>query len=165
MKNSIVLLLMIGLFSCQPKKDTDTPENNISEASKATIDYTVATQFISDYVHFLDHSTDPKATLSWIQNNKLLTSSFKDRYSHIMEEAWKEDPELGLGFDPVFDGQDYPDNNYTITAIDSLSGFVTVSSESWKEFAVVMRVVQNGKLSLVDGSGIINIPEDKRAQR
>lgn len=165
MKNSIILLLMISLFSCQSKKDTDTTENNTAEASKTTVDYKVAIQFISDYAHFLDHSTDPKTTLSWIQHNQLLTSGFKENYTRIIEEAWKTDPELGLGFDPVFDGQDYPDNNYTITAIDSLSGFVTVSSDSWKEFVVIMRVTQNGKQSLVDGSGIINIPENKRAQR
>ncbi|MEO4004722.1 hypothetical protein [Flavobacterium sp. CAU 1735] len=165
MKNSILLLLMISLFSCQPKKDTDTTENNIPEASKTTIDYKVAIQFISDYAHFINTATDPKATLSWIQQSKLLTSGFKENYTRIMEEGLKEDPELGLGFDPVFDGQDYPDNNYTITAIDSLSGFVTVSSDSWKDFEVVMRVIQNGKQSLVDGSGIINIPENKRAQR
>jgi len=165
MKNSILLLLLISLFSCQPKNEKATPENSTSETSKVTVDYTVATRFISDYTHFLNTSTDPKATLVWIQNNKLLTSGFKANYTRIMEEGWKEDPELGLGFDPIFDGQDYPDNNYTITAIDSLSGFVTVSSDSWKEFEVVTRVIQNGKQSLVDGSGIINIPENKRAQR
>jgi len=156
---------MISLFSCQPKKDTDTTENNIPETAKTTVDYTVATQFISDYTHFINTSTDPKATLSWIQHNKLLSSGFKENYTRIIEEAWKTDPELGLGFDPIFDGQDYPDNNYTITAIDSLNGFVSVSSSNWTDFVVVIRVVQNGKQSQVDGSGIINIPENKRAQR
>jgi len=158
-KLAFLLFFIVSLASCQPKKE-DT-----AEVTKTTVDYKVAIQFISDYARFLNTSTDPKATLSWIQHNQLLTSDFKENYTRIMEEGWKEDPELGLGFDPVFDGQDYPDNNYTITAIDSLSGFVTVSSDSWKEFEVVIRVIQNGKQSLVDGSGIINIPENKRAQR
>lgn len=159
MKKLAFLFFIVSLISCQPKKEAAT------ETLKTTLDYNVAVTFISDYALFLEKSNDETATISWIQNNTLLTATFKDRYEALLEEARKEDPELGLGFDPVLDAQDYPDKDYTIKTIDSLNGFVTVSATEWNDFEVVLKVVSDGNQSKVEGSGVINIPEDRRAVR
>ncbi|UUC45414.1 hypothetical protein [Flavobacterium cerinum] len=161
MKKIAILFFIISFVSCQPKKDnTDN-----SKEQKATVDYTVAVKFISDYVTTLEKNKDENTTIQWIANNGMLTADFKNRYKELMDNARKDDPELGLGFDPILDAQDYPDKNYVIQAIDSVTGFVTVSSNDSEDFQVILKVVSDGSQSKVEGSGVINIPEDQRAPR
>lgn len=162
MKKVTLLFCIVCLVSCRFKKEESS---ETVKATKSTVDYNVAVTFISDYVLFLEKSKDETATISWIQNNAVLTANFKTRYTALLEEARKEDPESGLGFDPVLDAQDYPDKDYMIKAIDSLNGFVTVSSNEWTDFEVVLKVVSDGQQSKIEGSGVINIPEDQRAAR
>jgi len=101
---------------------------------------------------------------SWVYNNNLLTESFKKRHKFIIDSAYIADPEMGLDADPIFDAQDYPDNGFEIMTTDS-NGFVTVRGKDWKEFILVLKVVSQNDKWLVDGAGIINIPNDKRVER
>lgn len=45
-------------------------------------------------------------TGEWVQRNPIVTESFKRAYNGTVEIAKKEDLEMGLGFDPIFDAQD-----------------------------------------------------------
>jgi hypothetical protein len=42
---------------------------------------------------------------------------------------------------------------------------VTVVGNDWKEFELVLKVERENNKWLVDGAGVINIPDDKRAKR
>lgn len=87
----------------------------------------------------------------------MLSANFKKSYKAIIEDAYKADPEIGLDFDPVLNAQDFPEEGFTISKIDSTSNYVTVKGIDWDDFNVTMRVIsENGKW-LVDGSGIVNI--------
>lgn len=161
MKKIAILFCIISFVSCQTKKEnTDS-----SKEQQETVDYTVAVKFISDYVTMLEKNKNESSTINWIQNNSMLTADFKNRYKALMDDARKDDPELGLGFDPILDAQDYPDKNYVIQAIDSITGFVTVSSNDSEDFQIILKVVSDGNQSKIEGSGVVNIPEDQRAPR
>ena len=72
---------------------------------------------------------------------------------------------MGLDFDPIFDAQDFPDKGFELVSSDKNSGYITVKGKDWPEFVLVIRIVYLDNKWLVDGSGIINIPESKRAKR
>jgi hypothetical protein len=82
-----------------------------------------------------------------------------------LDSAQKKDPELGLDSDPVFDAQDFPEKGFSILKVDTLSQYVTVVGNDWKEFELVLKVERENNKWLVDGAGVINIPDDKRAKR
>lgn len=57
--------------------------------------------------------------IEWVNSNNLTTNRFKNEVKTIIEDAYSEEPELGLGFDPIFDGQDYPDEGFELESFDS----------------------------------------------
>jgi hypothetical protein len=129
-------------------------------------DFTVALQFINDYAKFCDPGNKHKSSdSSWIQDNLLLSKKFKACYTATLDSAKHVDPELGLGFDPIFDAQDFPDKGFSILKTDTLKNYVTVVGTDWKEFELVLKLAYINNKWLVDGAGIINIPKDKQAKR
>ncbi len=62
-------------------------------------------QFITAYLAS-DHELDRRR--EWIEQNQWLTENFIDRYTQLMQQAYQDDPELGLGFDPILNAQDNP---------------------------------------------------------
>lgn len=136
----------------QPAKTTDSQP-----------DYDVALQFINGYVDCCNQTSDAKEQLKWIQNQSLLSRNFKSEFARIVDEAWKEDPEYGLGFDPVFDAQDYPEKGFEIDSIDQ--DYVIVKGKEWSEFRLTIKLTKQDDQWLVDGAGIIQIPKEKRIRR
>ncbi|MBP1613806.1 MAG: hypothetical protein H6Q13_1254 [Bacteroidetes bacterium] len=124
---------------------------------------TIALKFINQYVIFCSQQTSPNS--KWIKNNKLLTEKFKSTYNILVDSAIKADPEIGLDFDPILDAQDYPDKGFELVKYDNKTGFVTLKGKDWPDFILVMKIVNQGNKWLVDGSGVINIPENNRAKR
>ncbi|GEM51335.1 hypothetical protein [Empedobacter brevis] len=155
MKKLILSVLILSFYtSCDSKTSSIQP---IEKTIKAEVDYKVAVDFMNAYVKKTSDN-------EFVMMNDLLTENFKKRYETVMDSAYKVEPELGLGFDPIVDGQDFP-NQFTIKKIDQSSGFVTLQGVDWQEFEVVLKVVTENNQSLVDGSGIINIPKIKQAKR
>ena len=66
-------------------------------------------------------------------------------------------PELGLGFDPIFDAQDYPDIGYRIKSFDSKTGIVQLESSDNLGYHAKVRVKLIGNKTLVDGAGVIRM--------
>lgn len=62
-------------------------------------DSDVAVRFINDYIGLSGKSEDFK---NWLTQGGLVTDNFISEFTRINEEAFKEDPEMGLGFDPYF---------------------------------------------------------------
>lgn len=176
MKKYFLLLMAVAvMFSCKENKQEAIEANVNAEkvadavapaeekaADRLSNQYAgVALNFINGYKQDCDNLNDRKDTL-FVEESPYVTSGFKSELKRIMEEAEKEDPEMGLGFDPIFDAQDYPDQGFEIKSVDEKTGYVVVQGKDWKEFLLTMQVVnENGKW-LVNGCGIINIPQDKR---
>jgi hypothetical protein len=159
----LIILTTIVFLSCGPT-ETKSTSTTTADKSEVTPDYNVALTFINDYSAFCTPKSPPTNDENWIKNNSLLTDNFKTTYYNLLDSTRKIDPELGLGFDPIFDAQDFPDKGFVIVNSDK-DNYVTVKGKDWPEFVLVLKVVeQNGK-TLVDGSGIINIPVDKKAKR
>lgn len=161
----MVTLFSVGLLSCnsgnkaKPETSTSAPENHV------TPDFNVALNFINDYTKFCTKTDQRSIEAEWVKQNSLLTDSFKNRYKDLLDSAQKKDPELGLGSDPIFDAQDFPEKGFSILRVDTLNQYVTVVGNDWKEFELVLKVEQENNKWLVDGAGVINIPDDKRAKR
>ncbi|MEA5097662.1 MAG: hypothetical protein VB032_03915, partial [Burkholderiaceae bacterium] len=79
-------------------------------------------------------------------------------YKKIIADAFKNDPEMGLGADPIFDAQDYPDQGFKVLSCNEKSNYVTLQGVDWQDFRVVVKTIKTEKGWLVDGAGIINIP-------
>ena len=165
MKSLIITVFCLGLFSCNSENKTK-PETSAAPAKEQPVpDFNVALNFINDYAKFCATRNQASATSEWIKQNSLLTGNFKSRYKSLLDSAQKKDPELGLGSDPIFDAQDFPEKGFSLLKIDTINRYVTVAGNDWKEFELVLKVEQENNKWLVDGAGVINVPEDKRAKR
>ncbi|MEW7279495.1 hypothetical protein ABW636_12950 [Aquimarina sp. 2201CG1-2-11] len=121
----------------------------------------MAINFLNSYIK----NNSSLGVIEWTKTSSLVTENFKKELENIVTKAREEDPELGLGFDPILDAQDYPDEGVELLNFDSETGYVIVKGIKWDSFNLTMKVIaKNGKV-LVDGSGTINIPEDKRSER
>lgn len=123
-------------------------------------DYEVALKFINDYnKEFLNPHSEG---LEWLSKNKTITLNLLQRYKQMLDSAESADPELGLDFDPIVNAQDSDEQGYEIKKIDSILGYVTVNGKSAPNFEIVLKVIEKNGVTLVDGSGVINIPKSKR---
>lgn len=145
----MTLLVIATLFSCETSvKTTENSQN------KTEMDPQVALDVMNDYVSNCNALKDAG---KWVENQGLLTREFKKDYKNMMEEAWKDDPEMGLGFDPIFNAQDYPEKGFEIKSVDSKTGVVTLQGVDWPDFIIATKLVEvNGKW-LMDGAGVIRM--------
>lgn len=156
------LFIFIGLFivGCNHQaKPTVAAQREINASSTPNVE--VALNFINAYVKHCNSRITEADLDDWIYKNPLLTSNFKTAYKRIYAEAWKNYPEYGLGFDAILDGQDYPDNGFVFDSLDRLSGYVILRGKGWKSFQLIIKMKIEKDHWLVDGSGIVNIPEQK----
>ncbi len=103
--------------------------------------------------------------MDWVNSNGLVTERFKSKLRKITNEAYQNDPESGLDSDPIVDAQDYPENGFELEILDRETNYLTVRGRNWLQFKLTMKVVNENGNWLVDGSGMINIPDNKRAER
>ena len=165
MRILILTFTTIVILSCSTQTDTNTPASTSTAKRPATPDFNVALNFINDYVDFCNSTSAQTNDTNWVRNHPLLTDNFKNAYYDLINKARKDDPELGLGFDPIFDAQDFPDKGFVVAAADTAAGILTVKGKDWADFILTLKVVDQDGKYLVDGSGVINIPDDKRARR
>ncbi|MBT8210274.1 MAG: hypothetical protein KJP14_07080 [Eudoraea sp.] len=129
----------------------------------------IALNFINEYVGLLNNSFAGKecemSLEQWLDNRTDVSSDFKNEYHRILKEAALENPGYGLGFDPILDAQDFPDSGFELYGTVSSDGYLTVKGIEWAGFKIRMRLVKEKSTWLVDGSGIINIPESEQAIR
>ena len=119
---------------------------------------------MNDYVKISEPSATSINLNDWVKHNDLLTDSFKSRYKFVIDSAWKAEPDVGLDFDPIIDGNASP-TAFELVNCDEENGFVTVKGVGWPEFVLVLKLIKENNTTLIDGSGIINIPVEKRRNR
>lgn len=147
---NIILWFCLEMISMGCSK----PETKLQE-----VNYAVGLDFMNEYVHEKDGE-------KFIQHHDLVTHSFKERYQTVRDSAFKKEPEIGLGFDPIVDGQDFP-SKFKIKAVDATNTYLTLESDdqNWSNFEVVVKLIEEGKRTVIDGAGIINIPKNHQAKR
>lgn len=161
---TLLLLLAISISTSNAQISASKKQPPVATQSKP--DFAVALNFINSYIKFMISKDKRRPSCdNWIKTNILLTPSFKAKYKAMVDEAQKENPEMGLDFDPIIDAQDFPEEGFVIKNSDPNQGYVTVRGKKWKDFEATMKVVQLNGRWLVDGSGYINIPENKKAKR
>jgi hypothetical protein len=125
----------------------------------------VALKFINDYVANTNKMKESTGIVEWVNSNEDVSKKFKIELTKMIEDAYKSEPEYGLGFDPIFDAQDRPDDGFKLYKFDTISNYLTVEGKSWKDFTVRMKIKEVNSKWLVDGCGVINIPENEQAER
>jgi hypothetical protein len=124
-----------------------------------------AAGFMNEYKAYCDKEGAGETTLQWVRRNKKVTADFKKAYRKMVVDAQKEDPEMGLGFDPIWDGQDYPQKDLIVLKCDDNSDYVILKGADLDTYRVVLKVIKTGKGWLVDGAGVVSIPKDRQAPR
>jgi hypothetical protein len=158
-------MFVLLCVSCKTQTKEKSKIQTESKDFKMTPDFNVALKFINDYTDFCKTKSPALIDSTWIERNPLLTENFKTSYKNLLDSAYKADPDLGLDYDPIFYAQDFDDKGFLILSADTATGYVTVIGKEWKEFTLVMKVVYQNNKWLVGGSGIINIPVNKRPKR
>lgn len=171
-------MLIFFAFSCAEKQKENIPkkkkqiEINLKEVKtkKTELNYTdsitnVAILFINEYVSNCNKTKEQIGIIEFVNAHPNVSIEFKTELKRMIEEAEKSDPEYGLGFDPIFDAQDYPDDGFKLSEFDSNTNYLTVEAINWKGFKITMRIKELDNKWLVTGCGVINIPKDKQAKR
>lgn len=161
----LFLFVAIGILACNSHSTSKTAVSEKTPTGPAIPDFDVAIKFINDYASYCAAESPKRDDEKWIENDSLLSASFKSRYKTLLDSARKKDPELGLGSDPIFDAQDFPEKGFSIVKADTASGYITVNGNDWKDFELVLKMTQENNKWLVDGAGVINVPPEKRAKR
>lgn len=152
------LALATFLFSC------DTADQKLVTASESTLvqtvasdtpDVQVALQFMNAYVqHIREGAGDDQNR--WIVGHPLLTVRCREAWLKMMDKAYKDDPEMGLGFDPFLNAQDYPEKGFEWKGGRDSSGWFRLSGVDWPDFTVPVRVVLEDDAWKVDAAGAVN---------
>jgi len=143
-------------------KSVSSRETQIDE-SNAPVD--IALTFINSYVDNCNKMKKSIGIIEWVNSNNLTTNRFKTEVRTMIEEAFKIEPEIGLDADPIFDAQDYPDKGFELEYFDSTTNFIVVKGKNWADFKLTIKMILENNKWLVDGCGIVNIPNDKRIAR
>jgi hypothetical protein len=170
MPRFFLLILGLCLFSCNQKKEntyskTLHPESSetITAISKKSPSHN-ALKFINDYVENSNKIKGALEIVEWTKTNKLSTNDFKKELEIILIEARKNDPTLGLGFDPILDAQDYP-NTFELDSTYIDEKYLIVKGKMWPEFKLTMKIIKEKDMWMIDGCGIVNIPSNRRIER
>lgn len=156
------LICIIAAFIACSGNNQYVEKKNSSDSTQMV---NAALDFINAYVQNANKMNEAKGTVEWINASDLVTQHFKNELSALMRDASSKDPELGPGADPLFNAQDYPDKGFELEAFDPRTNYLTVKGKDWKAFTLTIKAVKEKGKWLVDGCGVINIPESKRAKR
>lgn len=168
MINGLLILTIIVFASCgRGDNSADNSDAKTQQNPGLQSDTRIknAMTFINGYVENANKLNKSIDDAVWVSSNMLSTKSFKKEMKRLIKEGLKENPELGLEADPVFDAQDYPHKGFEPESFDENTGYLTVRGIGWPDFRLTMKIVNEQGIWLVEGCGMINVPEDKRAAR
>jgi hypothetical protein len=96
-----------------------------------------------------------------VQRSPQLSPGFKKAHAALVAEAKKDNPELGLGYDPIVCGQDFPEAGFAVTSITlkETAGSAVVSSKA-KDYTKTIPIA----LVKLEGKWFIDGIENLRAE-
>ncbi len=168
MKRIIILSVTILFASCGQDSDKKTiHEVRVTESNipSENVPVEIGLEFINSYVANCNKVEESVGVVEWVNGSNMVTKRFKKELKTIVDEAYKANPEMGLDADPIFDAQDYPDKGLELESFDSKTNFIVVKGKEWADFKLTMKMVLENDNWLVDGCGIINVPNGKRIAR
>ena len=172
MFKKILLFGSLTISSCGQNKTTTTLPINATdnvEEQKEVVSIAErqqqALKFINGYTTNANQMNEAIDIVYWVDASEYCTKDFKFVLKKMVEKAYAEDPEYGLGADPIFDAQDFPTEGFEVASYDESTNYLTVKGIDWPEFTLTMKLKKEGGEWLVDGCGIVKIPEEKRAAR
>src|SRR5262245_60982431 len=127
-------------------------------AAKAVVD-----QMYSEYRRFSvpDHTDIDRAIVDWVKGRPYFTSGFASALDSTLRRARKADPEIGLGADPIWDAQDYPEGGYRARRVTVHADSAVVELEGawapgkWTAGGPKVRLVRRDGRWLIDSIGQI----------
>lgn len=165
MTRLIIFVTILGFISCgQVSEKTKNSKDSQVLDSKQYNKTDNALTFINDYVKNVNKMNKAVGILDWVNTNKLTTDGFKRELKRIIDEGYKNDPELGIDADPIFDAQDNPEMGFEIESFDEKTNYLIVKGIDWPDFKLTMKIKNENGDWLVDGCGMINIPNEKQAR-
>lgn len=141
-------------------------EAAIQDSSKGV---EVALLFINDYVKRCNRIGEKVGTDEWLESNSFISKNFLYAWQTILNNSYKEDAykEDHAYSDPILNVyvHDYPNEGFELESFNPLTAYCIVRGKKWKEFRLVIKIInENGKW-LVDGCGSVNIPGKNRIKR
>jgi hypothetical protein len=158
----LILLQACQIDSTETSQNETSQENSEEELTASAPDYQVALRFINDYADVIYNGASVPDEVEWAQSRNDVTKEFVSEIRRIVEEGFKLDPEMGLGFDPIVDAQDLPE---TFKIEREEGEYVIVQGVDWPDFELTMRLKEVDGKWFVHGCGIVNIPANKRMER
>ncbi|MET3025862.1 hypothetical protein ABXT06_04225 [Flavobacterium sp. UW10123] len=153
MLNSIkyFFFILVLMASCK--------ESSNSKSEKSKIDYNIALEFINEYNKEFFNPTS--GSIDWLTKSKYASKNLIENYKQLQHNAEIADPELGLDFDPILDGQDSDEKGFEIKKIDSINNYVIVRGKSLQDYEITIKLIENNGNTLVEGAGVLNILKSK----
>jgi len=95
-------------------------------------------------------------SVKWVAASPLVTDNFKRTLKQMIADGFRKDPELGLGADPVIDGQDCPER-FTLKSVKASGDTADIVVVGPKDFPmqIKLRAVRADGKWLVDASGMM----------
>ncbi len=161
MKKLIFLIsLSFCIISCTQNPGDKTSETMESRDSLTSGELDFALEFVNAYIDNLNKGEDQIDMPDWANSNKLVTPEFKKDLLRIIDEANREDPDWGLGYDPILNAQDYPQSGFEIVSFDPVSNLIYFQGIDWDDFKLTLKAKSVQGVWLVDGCGDVNMPKE-----
>lgn len=173
----LIPILLVFLASCStaPEEGEDsetsgtevseTEESDVENSATLELDSKVAVDFVNSYIDNWNKMSKAVEMVKWTEASPLATLNLKNALKKMVADANKEDPEMGLGFDPLLDAQDYPDEGVVLASFDKETGVALLKGVNWDTYEVAVKLVVENDKVMVDGCGVVNMPKNLRATR
>lgn len=112
-----------------------------------------------------DGKTDPR--LAFVKSKPYFSKGFEQALDKLIRDALKQDPELGLDYDPIVVGQDLPEKGFRTTDVTLKDDTAVASVErvGMKSKHLKVRLVKQQGAWLIDGIDTLNAAPEKPARR
>lgn len=161
---TLFVLVLTTFISCK-NTVSEKKEVVIEQAKNQNQAKKIALDFINDYVVFCNNQDSEIGLLDWVLKQSNVSENFKTDLKKIIADAAKQDPEIGLDFDPIFDAQDYPDKGFEFEKSEKNSEFIIVKGKDWSDFTLRIKMMYKDETWFVNGVGVINMLATERVER
>jgi hypothetical protein len=127
----------------------------------------VVNEFYKQYLGFLKKPVKGNynaSLIAWVKTNSLLTMEYKRKFEEAILQARKEDPELGLGYDPIINAQDYPDEGFHVIDLKISGKRATTIGEGigMPSLRIRVELIEIKGKWFINGIGNINTSKNKK---
>lgn len=159
MKLSTIILSagLLVLVACSESKESDAvvkQEEALQINENQAVE--VALSFVNAYVVNCNQMSKALAVEEWVAMNTQTTMEFKAALTNLVNEAKKNNPEIGLEADPILNAQDYPENGFELESLDQTVNIIHLKGKGQPEFKLTLQMKQENGAWLVNSCGMVN---------